>query len=557
MSKISRREFVRNAALAPLAASSFSFPRQIAPTNQFEIVIAGAGHNSMITAAYLAKAGYRCLLLEGRPIVGGGVKTAELTLRGFKDDVCSSVHSFIQDNPLLKNDELHLKDYGLEYIHPDPIMHMPFPDGTYLTQWHDPEKTFAEFAKFSKNDAQMFQRMTKESEVIKPLADAVNFTPIGFGKPMNELLAGIPRGKLWQRRMAMSAWEIIRDNFEDDHCRAFLLAMGHLSTIPPEQPVTGRLAYSAASSQLSDRPIPKGGSGALTQALAQFFEAHGGVILTNKWIKQLIIENGRCAGVECSDDSAYHAEKAVVSTIHIKHLVDMAPKELWGEEFLEGVKTFEPECTMFVSHYATTEPPKYPVAGGGTLSPTESLILATPVRGLRFAYDDALGAVNLNDPPLQVICCTVADPTRAPHGMHTVKIIGFQPYSLKEGPEHWNAIKKSVSEANMNHLRRFAPNLTEDKILARFIESPLDLERMNPAFWRGSAHGGAMTPAQSGPMRPVPGWAQYRMPIPGLYQTGATTHPGGSVTGAPGRNAAMVMLKDFGTSIEAVVAKKG
>jgi phytoene dehydrogenase-like protein len=112
-----------------------------------------------------------------------------------------------------------------------------------------------------------------------------------------------------------------------------------------------------------------------------------------------------------------------------------------------------------------------------------------------------------------------------------------------------------VSDANLNFLRRFSPNLTEDKILARTIESPVDLERMNPHNWHGSCHAGGSGPAQSGAMRPVPGYAQHRMPIPGLYQTGATTHPGGSVTGGPGRNAAVVILKDFGTSIEEVVRK--
>jgi phytoene dehydrogenase-like protein len=104
-------------------------------------------------------------------------------------------------------------------------------------------------------------------------------------------------------------------------------------------------------------------------------------------------------------------------------------------------------------------------------------------------------------------------------------------------------------------LRRFAPNLTSDKILGKFIESPLDIERMNPAMWRGSAHAGASNPAQVGNMRPVPGWADYRMPVAGLYQTGACTAPGGSVTGMPGRNAAAVILKDFGNSIEEVVRK--
>jgi phytoene dehydrogenase-like protein len=140
--------------------------------------------------------------------------------------------------------------------------------------------------------------------------------------------------------------------------------------------------------------------------------------------------------------------------------------------------------------------------------------------------------------------------------MHTVKVIGYQPYELKEGPQHWDKIKEQVADANLNYMRKFAPNLTNDKILARVVDSPLDFERMNAHNWHGSCHAGSWGPAQAGNMRPVPGWAQHRMPIPGLYQTGATTHPGGSVTGAPGRNAAVVMLKDFGTSIEAVVNKK-
>jgi phytoene dehydrogenase-like protein len=116
---------------------------------QFDIVVAGAGHNSLLAAAYLAKAGFRCMVLEGRPIAGGGVKSAELTLRGFIHDVCSSAHNGIHGNPVLRNDELKLGDYGLEYIFPDPVFHMPFPDGSYLTQWRDLDRTCEEFAKFS------------------------------------------------------------------------------------------------------------------------------------------------------------------------------------------------------------------------------------------------------------------------------------------------------------------------------------------------------------------------------------------------------------------------
>jgi len=554
MRRMTRRGFVKGVAIAPLAVQHLALTQQSVPSDRFDIVVAGAGHNSLIATAYLSKAGYRCLVLEGRPMLGGGVKTAQLTLKGFKDDVCSTAHTFLLDNPLIKNDELKLGDFGLKYIVPDPVFHIPFSDGTYLTQWRDLDRTCAEFAKFSKKDAASYRKMLAEFDAVKPVLLGTSFSPIGFAKPLNDQLAQQPRGKLWQRRLAMSAWEIIRDTFEDDHCRTFMLYMSHLSAEPPDAPVTGRLAYATARQQHSGRSIPKGGSGALTQALAHFIEAHDGVLLTNKWIKRLIVENGKCTGVECSDGSSYHGEKAVLSTIHIKHLVDMAPRELWGQDFTDGVDTWQAENAMFVSHYATTEPPKFAVEGG-TLSPVEAGLLASPDRALRFGYDDARGKANLEEPPLQIITCSVADPTRAPAGMHTMKVLGWQPYELKEGPEHWDKIKNEVSEANLKYLRRFAPNLTDDKILARFVESPLDLERMNPHFWHGSAHAGAQNAAQSGAMRPMPGWAQHRMPIPGLYQTGATTFPGGSVTGAPGRNAATVMLKDFGTTIEEVVKK--
>ena len=129
------------------------------------------------------------------------------------------------------------------------------------------------------------------------------------------------------------------------------------------------------------------------------------------------------------------------------------------------------------------------------------------------------------------------------------------PYALKEGPQHWDYIKDQVAAGVFRYLGKFCPNLTEDKILASFIQSPLDIERMNPAMWRGSVHAAAYGAAQSGDMRPVPGWAEYRMPIPGLYQTGSCTAPGGSVTGRPGRNAASVILKDHGSSLEEAVGR--
>src|ERR1700719_4958542 len=228
MKNITRRGFVKGAAIAPLAVSHLGLGSNLngqevssasqgtsqGSTDRFDIVVAGGGHNSLVTAAYLSKAGYRCLVLEGRPLLGGGVKTAELMLKGFHDDVCSSAHSFLIDNPMMRDNELRLGDYGLEYIFPDPVFHMPFADGSYLTQWRDLDRTCSEFAKFSKNDGLAYRRMITEYEQVKPIFEANTFTPVGFGKPVNEQLAQHPRGKLSQRRLALSAWEIVRDSFE-------------------------------------------------------------------------------------------------------------------------------------------------------------------------------------------------------------------------------------------------------------------------------------------------------------------------------------------------------
>jgi phytoene dehydrogenase-like protein len=265
--------------------------------------------------------------------------------------------------------------------------------------------------------------------------------------------------------------------------------------------------------------------------------------LTNKPVVRLLTEGGKCTGVECQDGSQYRADKAVVSTIHIKHLVDMAPRELWGEEFVRNLETFQPEHAMFSFHYALSEAPKYPLTGGGTISTVEAALMEYPESVLLLNSYNARGEVWLDDVPLQIVAPSVGDPTRAPAGCATLKIEGTLPYALKDGPKHWDDIKEQVADTLFGRLARVTTNLRPDKILGKFLQSPLDIERMNPAMWRGSAHHGN---------RRLPQFASYKSPIPGLYQTGACTSPGGSITGVPGRSTATVLLKELGTSIEEV-----
>ncbi len=512
----------------------------------YDVVVAGAGHNSLIAACYLAKAGFEVCVLEARPIVGGDTATEELTLPGFLHDSCSTAHVLIQASPTIRDDELGLqRDYGLEYLKPEIAAHVPFLDGSWLTQSRDKEHTWDEFAKFSKRDADAFRRMMDEYHDARVPFGRARYTPIGFGPSLEELLRERPDGGKWLRREAMSAWDVIEHEFEDWHTRGYMAWIASQTVQPIDRPGTGLLAYSIAyGREQHGWTIPRGGSGALPAACARLLEDHGATILTSRQVSGLVLEAGRCTGVETADGELHLARHAVLSTIHVKHLAEMAPAELWGDDFVLSVETWKAGVTLFVTHYATSEPPRFRVDGGHV----ECVAMGTgldPGRLLRVGSEFERGVVALDDPPLLVVCPTVEDPSRAPDGRHTLKVMGYQPY---ETAADWDELKEEVSAANLEMLRRYAPNLTQDTILAKVVKSPVDLERLNQHNWHGTCHGGDMSPAQSGRFR-----FGHRTPIEGLYQTGATTHPGGSVSGGPGRNSAIVLLEDLGSSLAGVV----
>ena len=330
----------------------------------YDIVIAGAGHNSLICGAYLAKAGLRVLALEAREVIGGNTMTEELTLPGFFHDSCSSAHALFQSSPTMRNNELELDKYGLKYLRPDPVVTMPFDDGSSITQWLDLERTVAEFAKFSKRDGEAYRRLIAEYDSVKKVFNQNAYTPVGYGSDLEEALLARPDGANWLRRYRQSALEVVNDYFEDDHCRTFMLWLSFMTIQPIDRPYTGRLAYAVANGrQYNSWTTPVGGSGMLPKALTALIEDHGGAVLPNKPVRELVIQNGKCVGVVTEDGETYRARKAVVSTIHIKHLVDMAPKEAWGEVFTQGVEQWQPGFTLFAAHYALSEPPLYPIDG--------------------------------------------------------------------------------------------------------------------------------------------------------------------------------------------------
>jgi phytoene dehydrogenase-like protein len=282
------------------------------------------------------------------------------------------------------------------------------------------------------------------------------------------------------------------------------------------------------------------------RALVEVIEEGGGEVLLGQPVVGLVLAEGRCIGVETAGGERHLAREAVLSTIHVKELVKMAPRQAWGEDFLYGVDTYDPGVSAFAVHYATTEPPRYPLRGGDQLTAVSAGVAGWPEEIVRMGRDVKEGRLVRDGAWLLFPTPTVADPSRAPAGRHTVKVLGVQPYDPHGAAEHWEQLREEIAAVHLAHLRRAAPNLVDETILDELIVAPPDLERSNPHMWHGTFHGGDRSLAHSGALRPAPGWAQHRMPIAGLYQTGGTTHPGGSVTGGPGRNAATVMLTDLG-----------
>jgi phytoene dehydrogenase-like protein len=525
--------------------------------SRHDIIFAGAGHNNLVAAAYAARAGFRVLVLEGAPHIGGDTGTEELTLPGFLHDPCATAHNLIQSNPLMRNNELELDRHGLKYLYPDPVFTMPFLDGRSITMWRDLERTCAELARFSPADADAYRQLLADWDLMAPV---VNDERASVPRPPAEVEARTQASPLGAKMVAIrqaTAIDIINERFRDEHVRAFFAWIAFMTLHPLDERETGLMAFSlAAGRQRFSWILPEGGSIQLPRALARDIEEHGGTILSSKRVTRIAVEGGRATAVETEDGAAYEADRAIVSTIHVKHLPGIIGEQNLPGDYLAGVARWKPNLTMFVTHYALSEAPRFRMTDGLGASVTMGALESLDAYAAMLAAYRA-GRIDLREPVFLSLTPTVIDAGRAPAGKHTFKVVSFLPYELAQGPEHWDSIKQDVSNELFERLSLLSPNLSRRIVMAEHVESPLDLERRNPANWRGSCHGGANSPEQSGYFRPVEGWSSYRTPVAGLYQTGACTHPGGSVSGLPGRNCAEVLLRDLGSSLADAISGRG
>jgi phytoene dehydrogenase-like protein len=502
---------------------------------QADVVVIGAGHNSLIAACYLAAAGLEVLVLEDRAIIGGNTVTEALTLPGFAHDSCSSAHVLLQSNPLIRDDELGLLAAGLRYVHHDPAMVLAGRDAEQsIVMWRDRARTVGELARWSRRDGEAYATLLADWEAGLKAAHAR--WNAGALDPQ-----GSSTDARYEETRRRSALDVIIERFEHDRVRDFLGWLSFLTIQPIDRPGTGILPFAiTAGREQFGWATPVGGSIALPLALERHLERHGGRVETGQCVTEIVVEAGRAAAVRTASGERFGARRAVLSSAHLAHVAGMVRGIETPAELRAAAAAWRPGLSLFAVHLALRGQLSYRTGAGELRSVAGGVGGADGVLAQLAAF--GRGETFTADPWVLMVCSTIADPDRAPDGQGTAKLLTIAPHGLRGGRD-WAAEKGRYAQRLVDRVASTVGGMSATDVLAAVAEGPEDLERRNRHNLGGSCHGGEVL-GDDGSV--LPGWPDHRLPVPGLYQTGATAHPGGSVSGRPGRNTARVVLADLG-----------
>lgn len=524
----------------------------MSPRTDYDAIIVGGGHNGLTCAGYLAKAGQRVLVLERRPIVGGAVCTEEV-IPGYKIDVGSSAHIMIHLTPIVR--DLQLERHGLEYIDMDPYVFYPLPDGSgSISFYKDVEKTCASIATVSPRDAEAYRKFLAYWTPLNEAVFDVFLKPPSAAQLFGRVAASVPRMPAGQRdsteisrRLFTSYAQLIGETFESEAMRSVMTWLAAQSGPPPDEIGAGDFFGWHAMMHVSGAKHPRGGSGMLTQAMARSIQSMGGDVVLDAPVRRIIVQSGKVQGVETEDGQRYSAP-VVISNAHVQTTM----LKLVGPEHLPSGMVARLNSLRIGNGFGMTvrcaaeELPDYLAApsGGRPHESHHGMQMLCPSMGyLRRAHEEFQRGNPATDPAVISMTFSAIDPDVAPPGKHTVFLWSqYFPYELSGGRQ-WDDIREEVADSILEVLYRYAPNM-RGKIIDRFIQTPLDLER-RIGLLRGNVMHLEMSFDQMFFFRPLPELAGYRTPIRGLYLTGASTHPGGGVFGASGYNTARVVQGDM------------
>ena len=514
----------------------------------FDIIFVGTGHNSLVCAAYLAKAGYKVGMMERRPVVGGAVVTQEI-IPGYHFDLGGSAHILINHTPIVR--ELSLEQYGLSYIDLDPLFFAPFPDGERIFFWKDIDRTCESIAGISPEDADNYYRFIRDWE---PMAESMVESFLQAPTPLNVAKTLVFQSKVHKdlrcRLPAIlgSYGRLLRKTFVSPRVQAVIGWMAAQSGPPPTERVSAPFALWHPMYHHSGVKRPRGGSGMLTQALARRIISLGGTIVTSAAVNQIAVEEGRAIGVRTAEGETYTAGRAVVSGAHIHTTLQLLTGQIPPARLASARRSKIGNGFGMMVRYAMSELPDYIGTERSDkdtpLPEHRALQLICPdLDYLERAYAEYLENRPSSDPALIAMTFSAVDGTLAPPGKHVLFLWGqYYPYELSTG-ESWDDIGERVADRMLAKLEEYAPNVASS-VVGRLVQTPLWLER-ELGLLRGNVMHLEMSVNQMYTLRPSLRMSNYRGPVKGLYLTGASMHPGGGIMGASGRNAASVLLHDL------------
>lgn len=521
---------------------------------RYDAIVIGAGHNGLVTASYLARAGKHVLVLEKRDRVGGATVTEEV-FPGFKFSVFSYVTSLMRPEIL---EELELGRHGLHLLSLDGTF-TPLPDGDYLARWHDGGKTRQELERFSRRDASRYDafglhmhhmgRAVRDLLMMRP-PEPTSFRPsdlLGMAR-VGRHFQGLGSERLHDlyRLMTASSADYLDRWFESDPLKATMSASGIIGTmLSPRSPGSAYVLLHHYMGEIDGVSrswgFAKGGMGALSGALAAAARSLGAEIRTEAPIERIVEKDGRATGVALESGDEIEADVVASSLDPRQTFLNLLDPKALPASFVEGVRRYKFRGSSGKVNLAISELPSFTALPGDGPHLRGSISISPSMDYLERAYDDAKYGRFSRRPYMDILIPSTIDPSMAPPGKHVMSIfVQYAPYHLTGST--WEEQREAFGDAVVDTLSEYAPNL-KDAILHRQVVSPWDMEQMI-GLSEGNIFHGELSLDQLFFLRPVAGWAQYRTPLDRLYLCGSGAHPGGGVMGAPGKLAALRILED-------------
>ncbi len=546
----------RSSVSSPLRSRT---PTIVPVVKRYDAIVIGSGHNGLTCACYLARAGLEVLVLERNPYIGGAAVSREL-YPGFTYSNCSYVCSLLRPEIMR---ELELSRFGLQ-VTPYEGAAVFTRDGDFLASYTDPDANRRELARHSPRDAEAYRDFSLEvrrhCRFIKPLLmrtppDPTSLKPrdlrelLELGRMFNDL--GEERMYDTIRFFTMSVSDFLDQFFENGVIKASIAGSGIIGTaLGPYSPGTAYVMLhhymGEVDGHIGSWGFARGGMGAITRAMAQALRSLGGDLRTEAEVERVLVRDGRTAGVVLAGGEEVSAP-TVVSNLDLKRtFLELVPGEELPEEFLRRVRNFKIRGSSGKLNIALDGLPEFPALPAGCPARKGDLHFVDSVERIERAYDDWKNGTWSRDPYVDLLIPTQTDPTMAPPGKHFMSVfVQYVPPRLA-GADWDEEQRAAFADTVIDQIAQYSPNF-KDLILHAEVRTPRELEA-EIGLTEGNIFQGELTLDQLFFNRPIPGYAQYRAPVKGLYMCGSSTAPGGGVMGAPGANAAREVLRDASRS---------